>query len=155
VLQPPTWGVPILVAFYDMHGLQWDYSFPRVCVTLYNFFSNCRNFVRIRMNIMPPDVNPPPFISIFCILRHSRDSSVRIALGYGLDHWGSTVRFSAGAGNFSLNHRVQTYSGAHPASYRMGTRSSFPGYNFYTWEQQLNMLLAEELKQKNSTNSSP
>jgi hypothetical protein len=21
--------VPILVAFYDMHGLQWDYSFPR------------------------------------------------------------------------------------------------------------------------------
>jgi hypothetical protein len=29
VLQPPTWGVPILVAFYDMHGLQWDYSFPQ------------------------------------------------------------------------------------------------------------------------------
>jgi hypothetical protein len=29
VLQPPTWGVPILVAFYDMRGLQWDYSFPR------------------------------------------------------------------------------------------------------------------------------
>jgi hypothetical protein len=28
VLQPPTWGVPILVAFYDMHGLQWDYSLP-------------------------------------------------------------------------------------------------------------------------------
>jgi len=25
VLQPPTWGVPILVAFYDM---QWDYSIP-------------------------------------------------------------------------------------------------------------------------------
>jgi hypothetical protein len=29
VLQPPTWGVHILVAFYDMHGPQWDYSFPR------------------------------------------------------------------------------------------------------------------------------
>jgi hypothetical protein len=50
MLQPPTWRtrspylypletgwpsytprhwVPILVAFYDMHGLQWDYSFPR------------------------------------------------------------------------------------------------------------------------------
>jgi len=50
VLQPPTWRtrspylypletgwpsytpkyrVPISVAFYDMHGLQWDYSFPR------------------------------------------------------------------------------------------------------------------------------
>jgi hypothetical protein len=26
-LQPG--GVHILVAFYDMHGLQWDYSFPR------------------------------------------------------------------------------------------------------------------------------
>jgi hypothetical protein len=26
---PQPGGVPILVAFYDMHGLQWDYSFPR------------------------------------------------------------------------------------------------------------------------------
>jgi hypothetical protein len=26
-LQPG--GVPILLAFYDMHGLQWYYSFPR------------------------------------------------------------------------------------------------------------------------------
>jgi hypothetical protein len=25
----PSHRVPILVAFYDMHGLQWDYSFPR------------------------------------------------------------------------------------------------------------------------------
>jgi hypothetical protein len=30
VLQSPTWGVPILVIFYDMHGLQWDYSFSPV-----------------------------------------------------------------------------------------------------------------------------
>jgi hypothetical protein len=30
------------------------------------------------------------------------------------------VRFPAGAGNFSLHHRVQTCSGAHPA-YLMGT----------------------------------
>jgi hypothetical protein len=29
--------------------------------------------------------------------------------------------------NFSLHHRVQTGSGAHPASYPMGTRGSFPG----------------------------
>jgi hypothetical protein len=34
-----------------------------------------------------------------------------------------------GAGNFSLHHRVQTVSGALPASYRMGTRGSFPGEN--------------------------
>jgi hypothetical protein len=25
----PIHRVPIFVAFYDMHGLQWDYSFPR------------------------------------------------------------------------------------------------------------------------------
>jgi len=32
-----------------------------------------------------------------------------------------------GAGNFSLHHRVQNGSGAHPAPYPMGTRGSFPG----------------------------
>jgi hypothetical protein len=36
------------------------------------------------------------------------------------------VRVLAGAGNFSLHQRVQTSSGAHPASYPMGTRGSFP-----------------------------
>jgi hypothetical protein len=57
----------------------------------------------------------------------SRDSSVGIPLGYGLDDQGSRVRFSAGAGNFSLHHRVQNGSGAHPASYPMGNWGSFPG----------------------------
>jgi hypothetical protein len=55
-------------------------------------------------------------------IEKSRDSSVGIALGYGLDDRGSRVRFTAGAGNFSLHHRVQNGSGAHPASYPMGTR---------------------------------
>jgi hypothetical protein len=36
----------------------------------------------------------------------SRDSSVGIALGYGLDDRDSRVRFPTGAGNFSLHHRV-------------------------------------------------
>jgi hypothetical protein len=49
------------------------------------------------------------------------------ALGYGLVDRGSRVRFSAGAGNFSLHHRVHNGSGAHRASYPMGTRGSFPG----------------------------
>jgi hypothetical protein len=40
---------------------------------------------------------------------------------------GSGVRFPAGAGNFSLHHGVQNGCGAHPASYAMGTRGSFPG----------------------------
>jgi hypothetical protein len=57
----------------------------------------------------------------------SRDSSVGIAMGYGLDDRGSRVRFPSGARNFSLHHRVQNSSGTHPASYPMGTRASFPG----------------------------
>jgi hypothetical protein len=55
----------------------------------------------------------------------SRDSSVGIALGYGLGDRGFRVRFPAGAGNFFLHHRVHG-SGAHP-TYPMGTRGSFPG----------------------------
>jgi hypothetical protein len=57
----------------------------------------------------------------------SHDSSVGVALGYGLDNRGSRVRFPTAAGNFSLHHRVQNGSGAHPASYPMGTRCSFLG----------------------------
>jgi hypothetical protein len=57
----------------------------------------------------------------------SRDSSVGIVLGCGLDDRSSRVRFPAGAGNYSLYHRVQNSSGVHPASYPMGTRGSFPG----------------------------
>jgi hypothetical protein len=57
--------------------------------------------------------------------KKSRDSSVGIALGYGLDE--PRVRFPAGAGNFSLHHRVQNGSGVHPDSYPMGTMGSFPG----------------------------
>jgi hypothetical protein len=57
----------------------------------------------------------------------NRDSSVGIALGYRLDDRGSRVRFPEGAGNFSLHHRFQNDSGAHPASYPMGTGISFRG----------------------------
>jgi hypothetical protein len=52
---------------------------------------------------------------------------VGIALGYGLDNWGSRVQFPVGAENFSLHHHVQNHSGTHPASYPMGTRGSYPG----------------------------
>jgi hypothetical protein len=44
-----------------------------------------------------------------------------------LDDRGSRVRFSAGAGHFSSNYRVQNGFGVHPASYPMGTRDSFLG----------------------------
>jgi hypothetical protein len=62
----------------------------------------------------------------YMVVAWIRDSSVGIALGYELDDRGSRVRFLAGAGIFSLHHRVQNSSGAHPASYPMGTRDSFP-----------------------------
>jgi hypothetical protein len=61
------------------------------------------------------------------IFLSSCDSSVSIALGYGLDDWGSRIRFPAGAGSFSHHHHTQNSSEAHPASYPMGTRGSFPG----------------------------
>jgi hypothetical protein len=43
------------------------------------------------------------------------------ATSYGEDDRVSRIRFPAGAGNFSLHHRVQNGSGAHPASYPMDT----------------------------------
>jgi hypothetical protein len=66
-------------------------------------------------------------IIIIIIIIKSRDSSVGIELDYGLDDRGSRVRFPAVAGNFSLHHRVQNGSGAHPVSYPMGTEGFFPG----------------------------
>jgi hypothetical protein len=57
----------------------------------------------------------------------SRDSSVGIVTGYGLDDQMIGIRFPARAGSFSLRHRIQTGSGAHPASYPVGTGGSFPG----------------------------
>jgi hypothetical protein len=52
---------------------------------------------------------------------------IGIVTGYGLDDRMIGVRFPAGAGNFSLRPRVQTGSGAHPASYPVGNRGSFLG----------------------------
>jgi hypothetical protein len=57
----------------------------------------------------------------------SRDSSVGIATDYGLDDRMIGFRFPAGVGNFSLRHRVQTGSEAHPAFNPTGTGGSFPG----------------------------
>jgi hypothetical protein len=62
----------------------------------------------------------------------SRDSSVGTELGNGLDDRGFRVRFPAGAGNFSLHHRVQNDSGTHLACYPMGTRGSFLGVKLTT-----------------------
>jgi len=45
----------------------------------------------------------------------------------GLDDRSLGLRFQAGHMTFSLLHRVQNGSGAHPASYPMGTRGCFLG----------------------------
>jgi hypothetical protein len=58
-----------------------------------------------------------------CPLKHS-NVYVRFEV---FDDRGSGVRFPAEAGNFSLLHRIHTGSGAHSASYPMGTGGSFPG----------------------------
>jgi hypothetical protein len=78
----------------------------------------------------PAEIGTPillPFVLFRPRCAESHDSSVVIALGYGLDDRGSRVRFPARAGNFSLHHRVQNGSEAHPTSYPMGNRGSFPG----------------------------
>jgi hypothetical protein len=57
----------------------------------------------------------------------SRDSSVGIVLGYGLDDRGSEVPFPAGAGNFSLHHRFQTaLEPTQPPNQRVPARGCFP-----------------------------
>jgi hypothetical protein len=70
---------------------------------------------------------PPSQTYWYTCKNMSRDSSVGTATGYGPDDRMTGVRFPAGARNFSLRHHVQNGSGAHPASYPMGTRDSFPG----------------------------
>jgi hypothetical protein len=45
----------------------------------------------------------------------------------GLDDRAIEVRSLTGAEDFSCSPCVQTGSGAHPASYSMGTGGSFPG----------------------------
>jgi hypothetical protein len=53
----------------------------------------------------------------------SRDSSVSIVSGYGLDE----VQSPTGEKDFSSSLCVQTGSGTYPASCTMGTGGAFPG----------------------------
>jgi hypothetical protein len=61
---------------------------------------------------------------IMILPKRSWDSSVGIVMGYGLKDRRSIPGRSK---NFSLLHSVQTCSGAHPASYPMGTGALSPG----------------------------
>jgi hypothetical protein len=62
-----------------------------------------------------------------CDVSYESDRSVGVATGYGLDDRMIGVRVPAGAWNSSLRYHVQTGSGAHPASYPIGSGASFPG----------------------------
>jgi hypothetical protein len=57
----------------------------------------------------------------------SRGSSVSIVSDYGLDDRAIGVRSPAEAKDFFSSLCVQTSSGAHPASYPVGTRDPFSG----------------------------
>jgi hypothetical protein len=63
----------------------------------------------------------PPFSLFIPPSHHTFSFFLWLATG-----WKFGVRFSAGTGNFSLHHRVQNGSGAHPPSYPMGTGGFFP-----------------------------
>jgi hypothetical protein len=56
----------------------------------------------------------------------SRDSSVSIVSGHGLDERAIEVRSPAGAKVFDLAFCMQTGSDAHPTSCPMGTGGPFP-----------------------------
>jgi hypothetical protein len=66
------------------------------------------------------------------LLMHTKIVKLQILMGakiaqsgYGLGDQGLIL--DRGQGFFSLCHCMQTSSGAHPASYTVGTRGSFPG----------------------------
>jgi hypothetical protein len=56
----------------------------------------------------------------------SYNSSGSIVSDYRLDDWVIKFRSPTGAEDFSSSPCVQTGSGAHPASYPMGTGGPFP-----------------------------
>jgi hypothetical protein len=83
------------------------------------------------------------------------DSSVGIALDYGLDDRGSRFRFPAGAGNFSLHHRIQNGAGAHPASHPIGIRGYFPGVKWPGRKLTIHLYLVLRSKSEWSYTSTP
>jgi hypothetical protein len=93
-------------------------------------------FLKIKWNVSPHfhfscpseyTKSIPPILYTYIWIYKCCDSSVGIALGYGLDRRGTGVDFLIGERYFLLFHSVQTNCGPHPASYQMGTKGSFCG----------------------------
>jgi hypothetical protein len=71
-------------------------------------------------------INKSPLVAKAQVLHISFTSTIGVATGYGLDDRLEAEFESRWDEEFSLFH-VETGSGAHPASYSMGTGCSFPG----------------------------
>jgi hypothetical protein len=69
--------------------------------------------------------------------------------------WIIRVRVPAEAGDFFLHLRVQTVSGAHPDSYPVGTRGSFPGGKAAGREADHSPLSSAEVKNAWNYTSTP
>jgi hypothetical protein len=65
------------------------------------------------------------------------------------------VRSKAGARNFAILHRAQASSGAHPASYLMGTEGSMPGANLPKRETDQSPPSSAEVKNGGATPPPP
>jgi hypothetical protein len=88
--------------FDHFHNICWSVQVTKLLIMQSS--SASRHFLPLRSNYS----RQHPVLK-------SHDSLVGIALGYVLDDWGSRVWCPAGAGNFSLHHRVQN------GSYTIGT----------------------------------
>jgi hypothetical protein len=90
-----------------------------------------RYFFAINFHIVLPSTATPPLLRSCQRICPSTGalcaSSGSIVSDYGLDDRVIEVLSPTGAENFSSSPCVQTGSGAHPASYPMGTGGSFPG----------------------------
>jgi hypothetical protein len=96
--------------------------FPQIRIILPSSLHSNLNVINVHFIISLP--YSPGVLNTFIFHRRAG-----IAQWYsaGLRAGWSGVRFSAGAGKFSLHHRVQAGLEAHPSSYPMGARGSFPG----------------------------
>jgi hypothetical protein len=82
------------------------------------------DFCNFQTNTIPLPIMTQTMVTI--VIMMCPGSAICIATAYTLDDWGVGVWVPVGS-EFSLLHIIQTGSGAHPASYPMGTGGSFLG----------------------------
>jgi hypothetical protein len=131
-------------------------------VTQSHFFTISSDFLKLCMKPTRGAVSP----SLFTALKWQQNSAnllipwkqtAKKAQWYNTELQAGWlgVWVPAGAGNFSLHHCVQTGSEAHPASYLMGTRGSFPGVKWAQHEADHSPPLVPRSKNAWSYTSTP